>query len=67
MNYWHGQPIDTLPHSQMQRAANEAINELMGLRELHSRRENYEMLVFSFVFGAAFSGLAVIVGMLLHK
>jgi hypothetical protein len=67
MNYWRGRPINTLPPSEVERAANEAINELVGLRELHSKRENYEMLVLSFVFGAAFSGLAMIVGMLLHK
>jgi hypothetical protein len=67
MNYWHGQPINTLPPADVQQAANEAITELMGLRELNNRRESYEMLVLSFIFGAGFSGIAVIVGMLLHK
>jgi hypothetical protein len=67
MNYWHGQPINTLPPADVQRAANEAINELMGLRELHNRREGYEMLVLSFLFGVGFAAIAMLVGVLLHK
>jgi hypothetical protein len=67
MNYWRGQPISTFPPLEVKRAANETINELIGLRELHSKRENFEMLVLTFVFGTAFSGLVMIMGMLLHR
>jgi hypothetical protein len=66
MNYWRGQPINSLPHSEMERAANEAINELMGLRAIHERRENHTMLVLSFFVGASFSAAAMLVGVLLH-
>jgi hypothetical protein len=66
MNYWRGQPLDSLPHSEMERAANEAIDELMGLRAIHERRENYDMLVLSFVGGASFSAAAMLLGVLLH-
>ena len=67
MTYWRGQPINTLPRSEIERAATAAIAELIDLRELHNKRENIDMLVLSFVFGAGFSAVAVIVGMLLHK
>ena len=66
MVYWRGQPLDTLPRSELERAANEAIDELMGLRDSHTRRENYDSLIVSFLSGAVFCAVAMLVGILLH-
>jgi hypothetical protein len=67
MNYWRGRPINSLAHADVQCAANEAIAELVGLRELHKKRENHDMLILSFVIGASFSAAAIILGVMLHS
>jgi hypothetical protein len=67
MNYWHGRPLHSLAHADIERAANEAISELVGLREIHQKRENFDMLVLSFGFGAAFSSIAIFIGVSLHS
>jgi hypothetical protein len=66
MVYWHGQPLDSLPRTDLERAANDAIEELMGLRDNHKQRENHDSLILGFILGAAFSAVAVLVGIVLH-
>lgn len=66
MVYWRGQPLDNLPRTELERAANEAIAELMGMRDDHTRRESYDSIIVSFLFGAMFCAAAVLVGFLLH-
>jgi hypothetical protein len=66
MVYWRGQPLDCLPRTDLERAANDAIEELMGLRGNHERRESHDSVILGFMLGAAFSAVAVLVGILLH-
>jgi hypothetical protein len=66
MNYWRGQPITNLSPSDVMRAANEAINELVGMQESRRRRESFDSLVLSFALGACFSAAAMYVGVILH-
>lgn len=66
MVYWRGQPLDSLPRTDLERAANDAIEELMGLRDNHKQRENHDSVILGFILGAAFSAIAVFVGVLLH-
>ena len=66
MVYWRGQPLDCLPRTDLERAANDAIEELMGLRGNHERRENHDSVILGFMLGAAFSAVAVLVGVMLH-
>jgi hypothetical protein len=66
MVYWRGQPLDCLPRTDLERAANDAIEELMGLRENHERRESHDSVILGFMLGAAFSAVAVLVGIMLH-
>jgi hypothetical protein len=66
MNYWRGQPINCLTYSEARQAANEAIAELMGLREDRQKNENFQMLTLSFILGACFSAVAIAFGVLLH-
>jgi hypothetical protein len=66
MVYWRGQPLDSLPRTDLERAANDAIEELMGLRDTHKQRESHEGVILGFMLGATFSAIAVLVGILLH-
>jgi hypothetical protein len=66
MVYWRGQPLDCLPRTDLERAANDAIEELMGLRDNHERRESHDSVILGFMLGAAFSAVAVLVGVMLH-
>jgi hypothetical protein len=66
MVYWRGQPLDCLPRTDLERAANDAIEELMGLRNNHERRESHDSVILGFMLGAAFSAVAVLVGIMLH-
>ena len=66
MVYWRGQPLDSLPRTDLERAANDAIEELMGLRDSHQRRESHDSVILGFMLGAAFSAAAVLFGILLH-
>jgi hypothetical protein len=66
MVYWRGQPLERLQRSEMERAATEAINELMGLRASDNRRQSFDSIILSFLFGATFSAAAVIVGLLFN-
>ena len=66
MVYWRGQPLDCLPRTDLERAANDAIEELIGLRGNHERRENHDSVILGFMLGAAFSAVAVLVGVMLH-
>lgn len=66
MVYWRGQPLESLPRTDLECAANEAIAELMGLRDNHARRESYDSIILSFLFGAVFCAVAMLVGILLH-
>jgi hypothetical protein len=66
MVYWRGQPLDSLTRSDLERAAHDAIEELMGLRDNHGQRAAPDTMVLSFVLGAALSAIAVLVGVLLH-
>ena len=66
MVYWRGQTLDNLPRTELEHAANEAIEELVGLRDQHLRRESYDVVILSFVLGAAFSAVAMLVGIVLH-
>ncbi|MDP1701113.1 MAG: hypothetical protein Q8L53_09205 [Aestuariivirga sp.] len=66
MVYWRGQTLDSLPRTDLERAANDAIEELMGLRDNHQRRESHDSVILGFMLGAAFSAVAVLVGVLLH-
>ena len=66
MVYWRGQPLDSLTRSDLERAAHDAIEELMGLRDNHDQRAAPDSVVLSFVLGAALSAIAVLVGVLLH-
>ena len=66
MVYWHGQPLDSLPRTDLERAANDAIEELMGLRDNQERRESHDSVILGFMLGAAFSAVAVLVGIMLH-
>jgi len=66
MVYWRGQPLDSLTRNDLERAAHDAIEELMGLRDNHDQRAAPDSVVLSFVLGAALSAIAVLVGVLLH-
>jgi hypothetical protein len=66
MVYWRGRPIESLPRSDLEDAANEAIAELIGLRNGDMRRESYDDMVLSFLSGAIFCAIAVFAGFLLH-
>jgi len=66
MVYWRGQPLDSLARTDLERAANDAIEELMGLRDNHQRREGHDSVILAFMLGAAFSAVAVLVGIMLH-
>ena len=66
MVYWRGQPLDCLPRTDLERAANDAIEELMGLRDNHKQRESHDSVILGFILGAAFSAAAVLFGVLLH-
>lgn len=66
MVYWRGQTLDSLPRTDLERAANDSIEELMGLRDNHERRESHDSVILGFILGAAFSAVAVLVGILLH-
>lgn len=66
MVYWRGRPIESLPRSDLEVAANDAIVELMGLRNNDMRRESYDSMVLSFLSGAIFCAVAVVAGILLH-
>ncbi len=66
MVYWRGQPLDCLPRTDLERAANDAIEELMGLRGNHQRRESHDSVILGFMLGAAFSAAAVLFGIMLH-
>lgn len=63
---WNGQPLENLSRSDVENAATEAIDELIGLRELNERRQSYDRTVLSFLLGASCAAAAVIVGMLFH-
>jgi hypothetical protein len=66
MVYWRGQPIDSLPRTDLERAANDAIEELMGLRDNEKQRESHDSAILSFMLGATFTAVAALVGVLLH-
>ena len=66
MVYWRGQTLDTLPRTDLERAANDAIEELMGLHDNHKQRENHDNVILGFILGAAFSAAAVLFGIMLH-
>ena len=66
MVYWRGQPLESLPRTDLERAANDAIEELMGLRDNHKQRASHDSVILAFMLGAAFSAIAVLVGILLH-
>ena len=66
MVYWRGQPLDCLPRTDLERAANDAIEELVGLRDNHQRRESHDNVLLGFILGAAFSAVAVLFGIMLH-
>ena len=66
MVYWRDQPLDSLPRNDLERAANDAIEELMGLRNNHTRRQSYDSVMLGFMLGATFSAIAVLVGISLH-
>ncbi len=66
MVYWRGQPLDSLPRTDLERAANDAIEELMGPRDNRKQRENHDRVILGFILGAAFSAIAVLVGIWLH-
>ena len=66
MVYWRGQPLDNLPRTDLERAANDAIEQLMGLRDNHKQRESHDNVILGFVLGAAFSAAAVLFGIMLH-
>jgi hypothetical protein len=65
-NYWRGRAVSSLAPSEAAKAANEAITELMKLREIDVQRENQQSLLVSFLAGACFCAAAVVVGILLH-
>ncbi len=66
MVQWNGRNLENLPRSDVERVAYEAVVELVGLRELHQRRENCDTVILSFVSGAAFIGAAIIMGLMFH-
>ncbi len=65
-NYWRGRAVSSLAPSEAAKAADEAITELVKLRELDVQRENQQSLLISFLAGACFSAAAVFVGIMLH-
>jgi len=66
MVYWRGQPLESLPRTDLERAASDAIEELMGLRGNHRQHESRDGVILGFMLGATFSAIAVLVGILLH-
>lgn len=66
-SYWRGQPLSNLPREALERAANEAIQQVMSLAELERQRKAFDFAAMAFAGGALIAGLGALFGILVSR